>query len=188
LWPCVGTAQAPIAAALDIRKQQPRADEIAQITISLSDFAFRQQSAYPEEINTREHADHSVPYLVSRALLDGQVLAGDFEQKRFRDPSAIALVKKITLRSDHSLSDDDIGAKIEAVSKTGARYNASVPIPPGDMRNPPDDTRLATKFFALADPVLGHARAQMAVDQILAVDKAPNLSAVVAALTPSKRG
>jgi len=188
LWPCVGTAQAPIAAALDIRKQQPLADEIAQITISLSDFAYRQQSAYPEAINTREHADHSVPYLVARALLDGGVLAGDFEEKRFRDPRAIALVKKIALRSDRSLSDDDIGAKIEAISKTGARYSATVPIPPGDMRNPPDDARLATKFFALADPVLGHARAQMAIDASLAVDKAPNLSAVIAALIPARRG
>jgi 2-methylcitrate dehydratase len=186
LWPCVGTAQAPIAAALDVRKQQPQADEITQITISLSDFAYRQQSAYPETINTREHADHSVPYLVARALLDGQVLAQDFDERRFRDPRAIALIKKTTLRSDRSLSDDDIGAKIEAVSRTGARYAASVPIPPGDMRNPPDDAKLATKFFALADPVLGHARAQGAVDAILALDKAPNLDEMVPALTPTK--
>ena len=42
LWPCVGTAQAPIAAALEIYKRQPRAEEIATITVALSDFAYRQ--------------------------------------------------------------------------------------------------------------------------------------------------
>jgi 2-methylcitrate dehydratase len=188
LWPCVGTAQAPIAAALEIRKQQPKADEIAQVTISLSEFAYRQQSAFPEEINTREHADHSVPYLVARALLDGQVLASDFDEKRFRDPPATALIKRTAMRADRSLPDAAIGAKVEAVSRSGARYSASVPIPPGDMSNPPDDAKLSTKFFALADPVLGHARAQTAMDAILSVDAAPNLNALVAALSPAKRG
>src|SRR5258708_7666160 len=61
LWPCVGTAQAPIAAALEIHKQQPRADEIERVTVGLSEFAYRQQAAYPDQINTREHADHSAP-------------------------------------------------------------------------------------------------------------------------------
>ncbi len=188
LWPCVGTAQAPIAAALEIRKQQPQADEIAQITISLSEFAHRQQSAFPDEINTREHADHSVPYLVARALLDGQVLVGDFDEKRFRDPRAIALIKRMKMSPDRSLPDAAIGAKIEAVSRSGTRYSASVPIPPGDMSNPPGDAKLAAKFFALADPVLGHARAQAAMDAILNVDKTPNLDAMISALTPTKRG
>jgi 2-methylcitrate dehydratase len=188
LWPCVGTAQAPIAAALDIRRQQPNPEEVAQITISLSEFAYRQQSAYPEEINTREHADHSVPYLVARALLDGQVLVGDFDEKRYRDPRAIALMKKISLKADRSIADDDIGAKIEAVSRAGTRYSATVSIPPGDMRNPPDDARLSAKFFALADPVLGHARAQTALDAILTVDKAANPNVLIAALAPARRG
>jgi len=31
----------------------------------------RQQAAYPEEIKTREHADHSIPYLVAR-VIDGE--------------------------------------------------------------------------------------------------------------------
>jgi hypothetical protein len=44
----------------------------------VGDFAYRQQVAYPEVINTREHADHSVPYVVARALLDGAVEVNDF--------------------------------------------------------------------------------------------------------------
>ena len=88
LWPCVGTAQAPIAAALEIHKRQPRAEDISTITVGLSDFAYRQQISYPEEISTREHADHSIPYLVARALLDGDVRVTDFEPARFKDPTA----------------------------------------------------------------------------------------------------
>ena len=130
LWACVGTAQAPIAAALQIHKQQPRADEIERVTVGLSEFAYRQQTAYPDEINTREHANHSVPYTVARALLDGEVIMNDFQEKRFRDPRALTLIKKITLRSDPSLPNANIGAIVQAVSRAGMVYDASIPLPP----------------------------------------------------------
>ncbi len=188
LWPCVGTAQAPIAAALEIYKQQPRADEIERVTVSLSDFAYRQQIAYAETINTREHADHSVPYLVARALLDGAVGVGDFDEKRFKDPRAIALMKRIALKSEPSLSNAEIGANIEAVARGGAVLKANMPVPPGSIKNPADDVALSKKFLALSEPVLGRARAQAAIDVILSADTLPNLSKLVDAVTPSKRG
>src|SRR5262249_26035372 len=144
------------------------ADEIERITISLSDFAYRQQIAYPETINTREHADHSVPYLVARALLDGTVGVNDFE-KRFKDPRAIAVMKRITLKSEPSLSNADIGANIEAAARGGALLKANVPVPPGSIKNPADDAALSRKFLALSEPVLGRARAQTAIDVILSV-------------------
>jgi 2-methylcitrate dehydratase len=186
LWPCVGTAQAPIAAALEIYKQQPRVDEIERVTVSLSDFAYRQQIAYPQTINTREHADHSVPYVVARALLDGAVGVNDFDEKRFKDPRAIAVMKRITLRSEPSLSNVDIGASIEAVARGGAVGRANVPIPPGSMTNPPDDASLSRKFLALAEPVLGRARVQAAIDTILSTDTLPNLGKLVDAVTPKR--
>jgi 2-methylcitrate dehydratase len=183
LWPCVGTAQAPIAAALDIYKQQPRADEIERVTVSLSDFAYRQQVAYPEVINTREHADHSVPYVVARALLDGAVEVNDFDEKRFKDPRAIALMKRVALRSEPALSNVEIGAKIEAVSRGGAVLKANMPVPPGSIKNPADDAALSKKFLTLCEPVLGRARAEAAIETILSADTLPNLAPLVGAVT-----
>jgi 2-methylcitrate dehydratase len=188
LWPCVGTAQAPIAAALEVYKQQPHADEVEHVAVGLSEFAYRQQIAYPDEINTREHADHSVPYTVARALLDGEVVVNDFQEKRFRDPRALALIKRITLRSDPSLSNANIGANVQAVSRAGSVYNASVPIPPGSMLNPPDDASLARKFLALSESVLGRARAGQAIETILSLDTMPSLEHLLDALAPSKPG
>jgi 2-methylcitrate dehydratase len=188
LWPCVGTAQAPIAEALEIYKQHPRADEIERITVSLSDFAYKQQIAYPEVINTREHADHSVPYLVARALLDGAVGVNDFDEARFKDGKAIAVMKRMALRSEPSLSNTDIGANIEAVARGGAVLIAKVPIPPGAMQNPPDDAALSRKFLALCEPVLGRARAEAAVETILSVDSMPDLGKLMAAVTRDKPG
>lgn len=183
LWPCVGTAQAPIAAALEIHKQQPRQDEIDHVTVGLSAFAYRQQIAYPNEIRTREHADHSVPYVVARALLDGQVVVDNFEEKRFRDPTALALVRKIQLRSDPSLSDANLGARVQVTARSGQTYSASVPIPPGNIRNPADDSSVAGKFTTLAETVLGRVRSQRAIDTILSIDTMPRLENLLSAVT-----
>jgi 2-methylcitrate dehydratase len=185
LWPCVGTAQAPIAAALDVYKKQPRADDIAAITVALSDFAYRQQIAYPEEIRTREHADHSIPYLVSRALLDGDVRVTDFAEARFKDPRALALKRKLTVRPDPALSNENLGAGLEVTLQNGTVLTARVPIPPGNMLNPAGDPELTRKFLALAEAALGKARAEKAIELVLAVDTMPDLGNLLNALSPA---
>ena len=185
LWPCVGTAQAPIAAALEIQKRQPAALEIASITVGLSDFAYRQQAAYPDEISTREHADHSIPYLVARALIDGDVRVTDFEPARFKDPRALALKRKLSIRSDAALSDENIGANVEVMLQNGTMLEARVPIPPGNMLNPASDADLTRKFLALSESVLGKARAEKAIEVILAVDAMPDLKNLLDAVSPA---
>jgi len=182
LWPSVGTAQAPIAAASEIYRQKP-ASEIAAITIALSDFAYGQQQAMPKEINTREHADHSVRYLVARTLLDGNVTVDDFAESRFRDPRALALIEKMVLRSEPALPDNSLGANIEARLASGQVLKANVPIPPGDMRNPADDAKLATKFLALSEKVLGPERARKAVGIIRSVETMTDLGTLVGAVS-----
>jgi 2-methylcitrate dehydratase len=185
LWACVGTAQAPIAAALEIQKRQPAALEIASITVGLSDFAYRQQAAYPDEISTREHADHSIPYLVARALIDGDVRVTDFEPARFKDPRALALKRKLSIRSDAALSDENIGANVEVMLQNGTMLEARVPIPPGNMLNPASDADLTRKFLALSESVLGKARAEKAIEVILAVDTMPDLKNLLDAVSPA---
>ena len=158
------------------------------MTVALSDFAYRQQAAFPEEIKRREHADHSVPYIVARALLDGDVKVSDFEEKRFKDPGALALARKLTVRPEASLSSENLGANLEVALQDGTVLNANVPIPPGSMLNPAGDTELTRKFLMLSESVLGRARAQRAIEVILAVETLSNLGDLLNALSPPKPG
>jgi 2-methylcitrate dehydratase PrpD len=92
------------------------------------------------------------------------------------------------LRSDPSLSNANIGAVVQAVSRAGKVYNASVPIPPGSMANPADDSSLMRKFLTLSESVLGRARAQQAIEVTLSLDTKPNLENLLTAITSSKQG
>jgi len=193
VWPCVVTAQAPIAAALELRRRiivVP--EEIESIAVALSEFGYKQQQRFArEEISTRETADHSVAYTVARAFLDGDVRADHFEVKGFRDPWALGLVKKVSFRSDPfltSLYPESIGANVEVQLRSGNVLKAEVPYPPGHRQNPVDDKSLVKKFLALSENVLGMERGQRAAEMILSVDGLSDLGNLVEMLSPSKPG
>ncbi len=192
IWPCFVYAQSPIAAALEIYRRKPDPAEIQSITVGLSEAGYKNQQDYVGEITAREHADHSVPHVVSRALLDGQVKVDDFEERRFREPRVVELIRKVTLRSDLSLSGpgrEAYGVKIEVRLKNGNVVSSELSAPPGSLENPADDAILTRKFLALSENVIGKARAEKAAELILAVDRAPNLKELISAVTArSKTG
>jgi 2-methylcitrate dehydratase len=185
MWPAIGTAQAPIAAALALRKDV-RVDEIEKITIALSDFGYEQQRDFLGAINTREHADHSVPYLVARAFLDGDVKVSDFEEHRYRDPRALALADKVTVAVDASLNGEAeiLGVKMAVAARNGDLRRADVLYAPGSVRNPADDPTLVAKFVSNAEDVLGRDRAHRAAEVILSIDRTRNLGELLKAIAP----
>jgi 2-methylcitrate dehydratase PrpD len=119
-------------------------------------------------------------------LLDGDVKVTDFEEERFKDPRALALKRKLAVRPEASLSNENLGANLEVKLQNGTVLTASVPVPPGNMLNPAGDAELTGKFLALSETVLGRARAQRAIEVILAVDTMPDLGSLLNALSPSK--
>ncbi len=178
MWPCFAYGQAPIAAALEVHGKGVKPEEIESITVPLSRGGYENQQDYKGEITTREHADHSIPYLVARALLNGAVTVEDFEESRFREPRALALVNKVTLRAEPSLTTanrEAMGAHVEVKLRSGVLVRAEVPYPPGSMQNPPSDAALIKKFMSLSERPLGKGRAENAAEALLFVDRLSDL-------------
>lgn len=192
MWPSIGTSQAPIAAALQLRERGIKADDIKSLTLHLSDFGYQQQLGFLDhEINTREHADHSAPYLVARAFIDGDVRIEDFEEHRYRDRQALAFIDKIKVVMDPALTTkggDVLGCSMEVTLNNGSVQKADMPYAPGSYQNPATDQQVQHKFMDLAEGILGQAGARHAMDVILAIDSKANLKELIAALTPGKRG
>jgi len=183
VWPCLLVAQAPVAAALKIRSRGVRPEEIEKIAVSLSDFGYKQQRRFRKGgISTREDADHSVPYCVARAFLDGALSLDHFEEEALKDARVQALLRKISLQSDSSLPKT-VGAKIRVRLRNGNACGAKVPYPPGHVQNPLSGDGLMRKFLALSESVLGRDRARQAAEMILEVDKLFDLSPLVRALS-----
>src|SRR5580693_1581458 len=56
-------------------------------------------------IRTKEQADHSLPYLVAVALIDGDVMPAQFKPDRIVKPDVQALLKKVSVKPNHEFTE-----------------------------------------------------------------------------------
>jgi 2-methylcitrate dehydratase len=182
VWPCLFVAQAPIAAAVELHQQGVKPTEIEKIDVYLSEFGYTQQLRFQKSgVSTREDADHSVTYCVSRVFLDGTVWLPHFEEDKLKEPPVVDLMKKVTFHRDDNLPKR-MGAAVEVKLRGGGTRRAVIPYGPGHTQNPVGETGIAKKFHALADEVIGEAKARQAADMILHCEELTDVGALMETL------
>jgi 2-methylcitrate dehydratase len=90
-------------------------------------------------IRTKEQADHSLPYLLAVALLDGDVMPAQFESDRIIRPDVQTLLKKVSVRPNHEYTDQyplKMPAKISIRLKDGEVIEHEVEDYPGLVSHP----------------------------------------------------
>ncbi len=167
-WPVFYSGQASVQAALALRAELP-ADQIRSITIESYGRLLGRGASDREKWapRSRETADHSVPFCVAAALLDGAVSAATFESERFLDADAIALMAKIELREDPEFTrqyPEVWNCRITAESISGKRHQVHVTYPKGHPKNGFTDAEVEAKFLRLAAPLLGETRCRKFLD------------------------
>jgi 2-methylcitrate dehydratase len=77
-------------------------DRIASLEIATTARGYEQAGRDREKWTpwTRDTADHSLPYLTARALVDGDITQETYAAERMRDPAILALMQKITVKED----------------------------------------------------------------------------------------
>lgn len=178
-WPAEYHSQAAIAAALDLRRQGVRPADIDRVVIRTFRVAVEIIGGEPEKWapTTRETADHSMPYLVAAALLDGQITPRQFAPDRLAAADIRGLLARIEVVEQPDLTaiyPDGIPTILEVRERGGRVRSARVDFPPGHSRNPLSDHHLDEKFVRLASPVLGGAAAR-ALDALRALDQCPDV-------------
>jgi 2-methylcitrate dehydratase len=174
-------SQSAIAAALDLRRQIGDPRRIRDLEIATFRTAVEIIGKDPEKWRpqTRETADHSLPYCTAVALVDGKVAAEQFTPERMRDPALLDLVARTRIVEDAALTagyPEGIPNRVTVTLDDGGKLTAEVAFPPGHDRNPLSDEQLAVKFHDLVDPVLGRPRAEEILDRVSRMehDRAPH--------------
>jgi 2-methylcitrate dehydratase len=124
-----------------------------------------------------EAADHSLPFCVALALLEGELAPSALVQGRWRDADVLALMQKIVAEPIDATRGFGIGAqglRLELID--GAEFNLDCTYPPpGQSWHAIADA----KIRRFSSPRLDADRLLQAVDTL---ESAPNLGAVLAAL------
>jgi 2-methylcitrate dehydratase len=90
-------------------------------------------------IETKEQADHSLPYLLAVALLDRDVMPAQFTPERINKPDVQGLLKKVSVRPNHEYTDQypkKMPAKIRIKLKDGKTIDHEVQDYPGLASHP----------------------------------------------------
>lgn len=168
-WPVEYNAQAAVWAARELRTRID-IDRLRRIDVSVYWSAWHEIGSEPEKWDpqTRETADHSLPYILARTLVDGTIDLKAFDEPAYKDPSLRPLMAKI-----HVAQDDEIEAlwpstvmmRVKALDSAGTEHLVEIVNPLGHERNPMSDSDVQEKFLALVSPVLGANRAREALER-----------------------
>jgi 2-methylcitrate dehydratase len=134
---------------------------------------------------TRETADHSLPYCVSVALLDGKVVNDSFSDARLEDPAIANLMRKVKVREDKALTavyPEGSPGRVTIRTSFGETYVKEHRYPRGHAKSPMSEADVEAKFVDMARPHLGEKRCQALVQAVRELDRSDNVARDLIAL------
>jgi 2-methylcitrate dehydratase len=148
--PAEYNAQGPIDLALSVRDQVAPADieaiELDTYWLAYHEIGMDEAKWDPQ---TRETADHSLPYLIAVALVDGVIDQRSCTPERVLDPSLRPLMNKIAIREDPSFTarfPREIVSRLVVRMRDRREVVAETSYPKGHRHNPISDGEIDDKF------------------------------------------
>ncbi|QIG81741.1 MmgE/PrpD family protein [Sphingosinithalassobacter tenebrarum] len=165
-FPTNGELHTAIWAAIELRGRIADPAAITAIRIDTSEFNARVLAdAEKWHPTTRETADHSLPYNVARALLDGDITLDSYSPESIADPVARSLMVLTEVNEAPELTalfPAMLANRVTVELASGERMTSEVRTGPGGREQPMHDADFARKFGKMAAPHLD-AAAQEAV-------------------------
>jgi 2-methylcitrate dehydratase len=101
--------QSTVEAVLDLRSQaRVSAAEVARVEVDIFDVAYKIIGGGEEGdkhiVATKEQADHSLPYMVAAALIDGCLLPAQYTAERILRPDVQDLLRRVVVRPSSKYS------------------------------------------------------------------------------------
>ena len=162
-FPTEALTHQPITATLNIRnKHNLTHDKIASILVKTTTRGadiLSDPSKYKP--TTKETADHSLPYCIAAAVVDGEVLPSSFSDDKLQDSRIWDTLDKIKVIADPDIDAMFPGTKRAVVDITtinGDTYTEQVDHAKGSPRNPMTDEELVAKFKANASQVMSEEK------------------------------
>ena len=183
-FPCIGTAQTAVQAALDLHRQlNGRTEEIERIEVYMADLPFvrdQQEDIDRRFPKSREAADHSFTFLPAVALVDGELTLRQFDNERWNEPSLRGVMERVSLHVAPDLNQrapDTMPCRLRVVLRNGDDMVAECLYPPGHSSQTGLDVDVVTaKFRSVARAVLASEICEQVIDAVLGLDDTNSIS------------
>ncbi|HPN38211.1 MAG TPA: MmgE/PrpD family protein [Melioribacteraceae bacterium] len=142
-------------------------DSVTITTIARAcDILFDTHKYHPE---SRETADHSLPYCIAAAIVDKKITTQSFSDEKLKDPRIREVIMKI--KGEASIEFEKMfpakqPSKVVVKTVDGKEFSEYLEYPKGDPREPMTMEDLENKFNALSSDLLTNER-QKAIKKII---------------------
>jgi 2-methylcitrate dehydratase len=176
-----GHSQTAIEAALKIKPLVTSVDDIEEVAIKTYERCFQSMAGDPEKWHpkTQQAADHSLPYVVSLALMYGGVEREYYSQQYLSNPQLLDLVQKVkvTVSEDcNKLLPDALANIMEVTTKSGQKFSERVLYSHGHHKNPMTDEEIERKFLSLSLGLFTPAQAKSVLEVVWNLEKLDDVS------------
>jgi 2-methylcitrate dehydratase len=132
--------------------------------------------------DSRETADHSIPYVVAASLVDKRLTPSSFDDARLWSAELRTLLPKIEV-----VANEEFTAAYERIPvrhctrvtvtlRSGERLVGEAGGDKGDLSQPKSDAEIEDKFRALTEGVLGKKRVDAALSALWRIEDAADVS------------
>jgi 2-methylcitrate dehydratase len=106
------------------------------------------------EVETKAQADHSLPYMLAVAALDGEVTTAQYDSGRIQSEDVQTLLRRVEVTEDESLTErfeaGEMPARVQIV-EDGTTYEVEKADFPGHPRNPMTWDQVKAKFDTMTE-------------------------------------
>lgn len=184
-FPIEALSHAPLTAMMKcVKENKLKAAEVAEIKVEViaraADILGDPHKYRPD---SKETADHSLPYCMAVGLVDGMVTPLQFKEERVMDKSLIPVMDKVKVVANtefEALFPKFQPSRVTITTTGGKSHAVRVDVPKGDPRDPMTEEEISVKFHALGDEVIGKDKCDRLAKTIMSLETVRDVKDFVA--------
>lgn len=181
---CASTISSILAAEQVAPSIRSRLADVERVTVEVYERAKVGMGTGEHHWNpdSRETADHSIPYVVAAALVDGTVTPRQFDAAHRADPTLRALLGKIEVVSndEFTLAYEKVPVehrtRVHVVTRGGEHLVGESGGDRGDLSEKKTDAQITAKFLGLTEEFLSAGRAKDVLERLWSLEQVGNVA------------
>jgi 2-methylcitrate dehydratase len=189
-FPSEALTHAPISAVLDLVIENDLPPENIE-TIEIATLRRAAEILADEKkyiIDSRETADHSLPYCIAAAVVRRHLTPNEFSPESLKNEQSLATVPKVKAVLEPSFENRfpaEQPCKVVITLKNGEKLTKERAYPKGDPRDQLSTAELKQKFEVLAEGILDKAQCETVYDAVYNVEKIEDIGDLMKLLMKS---
>ncbi len=174
-------SQSAVDGILDLRRRHGfSAGEVERIDLGIFDVAYHIIGGGEEgdktSVSTKEQADHSLPYMIAAALLDGELGPAQYSPERINRPDVQELLRRVHVRPDAAFSrrfPAEMPCRLTVILKDGRVIEEQRRDYEGFYTRPLPWEAVAAKFRLLCGPHIDADLQEEILEAVEALEEVP---------------